>query len=69
MSNKYIGSHATQRVSTTVSTLFFYRSEGGDEDNIPTKGVVGEAVHNVKVKNVESRDVLGPLPQFHQSVL
>ena len=49
--------------------FFFYRSEGGDEDNIPTKGVVGEAVHNVKVKNVESRDVLGPLPQFHQSVL
>ena len=70
---KYIGScRATQRVSTTVSTFslspIYFRSDNEDEDNVPIKGAVREAVHDVKVKDVESTDILGPLHQFHQSV-
>ena len=73
MSIKYIGSRcATQRVSTTASTFslppLFFRSDSEDEDNVPTKGVVREAVHNFKVEDVESWDILGPLLQFCQSV-
>ena len=60
---------ATQGVSNIVSTFpLSFRSDGEDEDNISTKAVVGEVVHDVEGEELESRDVLGPLPHFRWPV-
>ena len=66
---KYIGSNfATQGVLVIVFTLPLFLSDSGDEDNISTQAVIGEAVHGLEGEEGESKDVLGPLPMFHQSV-
>ena len=48
-----------------LSIPFFCRSDSEDEDNISTKAVIKEVVHDVEGEEAESGDVLGPLPNVH----
>ena len=64
---KYIGScFATQGVLVIAFTLpLYFLSDSGDKDNISTQAVIGEAAQSLEGE--ESKDILGPLPTFHQS--
>ena len=64
---KHIGSHfAIQGVFVITFTFTsFPLSDSGDKDNIPTQAVIVEAAQGLEGE--ERKDVLGPLPTFHQS--